>query len=68
VSAEQAAGTVVHLAGSAEAGTVTGGYWVSGRPHRPSRAARDTGTARRLWVLSAGLAGLAGTQSLDGAL
>jgi NAD(P)-dependent dehydrogenase (short-subunit alcohol dehydrogenase family) len=68
VSADQAAGTVVHLASSAETGMVTGGYWVSGRLRRPSRAARDTGTARRLWVLSAGLAGLAGTQSQAGAL
>jgi NAD(P)-dependent dehydrogenase (short-subunit alcohol dehydrogenase family) len=65
VSADQAAGTVVHLASSAEAGTVTGGYWVSGRLRRPSRAARDTGTARQLWVLSAGLAGLADGQSQE---
>ncbi|MCX7619430.1 MAG: SDR family oxidoreductase [Acidimicrobiales bacterium] len=48
---------IVYLASAPELDGVTGGYWVGGylpgvRRRPPSRAARDSDAARRLWQLS----------------
>jgi retinol dehydrogenase 12 len=51
------AGTLVYLASSPKVSGQTGGYYVSRRRREPSAAARDDDTARRLWELSADLAG-----------
>jgi NAD(P)-dependent dehydrogenase (short-subunit alcohol dehydrogenase family) len=49
--------TPVYLAGAPEVAGTTGGYFVRSRPAEPSRLARDTQAAARLWVLSEELAG-----------
>jgi len=52
---EQGADTVLYLASSPDVETVSGQYFVKRREHRPSLAARDDETARRLWEMSAEL-------------
>jgi len=52
INAARGARTTVYLAASPEVATRTGGYYVRGREHRPSRAARDPEVARRLWEIS----------------
>ena len=59
-SPEMGAFTLVYLASSPAVAAATGGYYVSAARRRPSRAARNETTARRLWQLSAGLTGLEG--------
>jgi len=59
-SPEMGAFTLVYLASSPAVTDVTGGYYVSAARRRPSRAARNEATARRLWQLSAELTGLDG--------
>ena len=51
--------TLVHLASAPEVADITGGYFVRRRLTRPSRAARDADTARRLWDASVRIAGIA---------
>jgi NAD(P)-dependent dehydrogenase (short-subunit alcohol dehydrogenase family) len=58
LSAEKGADTAVWLASSPEAAAAGGGYYIRRRPARPSRAARDAESARRLWRLSERLTGL----------
>lgn len=58
LSAEKGADTAVWLASSPEAEAAGGGYYIRRRPARPSRAARDAESARRLWRLSERLTGL----------
>ena len=55
---ESGAATAVFLASSQAVEAQTGGYYVSGRRRRPSRAARDDERARRLWDISAHLTSL----------
>jgi len=50
--------TLVHLATAAEVADVSGGYFVRRRRVRPSRAAEDDETARRLWDESGRIAGI----------
>jgi retinol dehydrogenase 12 len=57
-SPEMGAFTLVYLASSPAVAGATGGYYVSAARRRPSRAARNETTARRLWQLSAELTGL----------
>jgi retinol dehydrogenase 12 len=57
-SPEMGAFTLVYLASSPAVADATGGYYVSAARRRPSRAARDQTTGRRLWQLSAELTGL----------
>jgi NAD(P)-dependent dehydrogenase (short-subunit alcohol dehydrogenase family) len=57
----QGADTVVYLASSPDVEGKTGGYYVRRRLRTPSRAARDPDIARRLWRISADLAGLTET-------
>jgi NAD(P)-dependent dehydrogenase (short-subunit alcohol dehydrogenase family) len=52
IGSERGARTTVYLASSPEVATRTGGYYVRGREHRPSRAARDDAAAQRLWQVS----------------
>jgi len=52
VSAARGARTSVYLASSPQVAERTGGYYVRGKEHRPSRAARDPEAARRLWDVS----------------
>jgi NAD(P)-dependent dehydrogenase (short-subunit alcohol dehydrogenase family) len=54
----QGADTVVYLASSPDVEGATGGYYVRRKLRAPSRAAQDQATARRLWEISAELAGL----------
>jgi NAD(P)-dependent dehydrogenase (short-subunit alcohol dehydrogenase family) len=49
LSPEKGARTTVHVASSEEAGRVNGEYWVRSRVATPSREARDSEVARRLW-------------------
>jgi NAD(P)-dependent dehydrogenase (short-subunit alcohol dehydrogenase family) len=58
LSPAKGAETTVYLASSPDAEGRTGEYWVRRRPKRPSRAALDDESARRLWDVSAQLAGL----------
>ena len=55
----QGADTLVWLASSPEVAGASGGYYAKRRLQTPSRAARDTAAARRLWEVSARLTGLA---------
>ena len=57
--AEKGAETIVYLASSPEVAGVTGEYFYDCRPAIPSAEAQDDDSARRLWVESARLAGLA---------
>jgi NAD(P)-dependent dehydrogenase (short-subunit alcohol dehydrogenase family) len=54
----QGADTLIYLASSPEVAGKTGGYWAKRRLAQPSAAARDPAAARRLWDVSAELAGL----------
>ena len=51
-SAKKGAETLVWLVDSAEAGAVSGGYFVDCRRATPSAPASDADTARRLWSIS----------------
>lgn len=59
ISIEKGADTIVYLASSPEVATVSGGYFHKCRPATPSTEAQDGATARRLWLETATLAGLA---------
>jgi NAD(P)-dependent dehydrogenase (short-subunit alcohol dehydrogenase family) len=52
IGPKRGARTIVYLASSPKVADVTGKYFVRRRVHKPSRAARDVDTARRLWELS----------------
>lgn len=52
------AGELVYLAASRDVDGVSGEYFSNQRRRTPSRAARDDGTARRLWAESEALAGV----------
>jgi hypothetical protein len=57
-SARKGARTSLYLAASSDVEGVTGRYFSDFVAVRPSRAARDEVAARRLWEISARLAGL----------
>ncbi|WP_428265210.1 SDR family oxidoreductase [Haliangium sp.] len=59
-SPERGADTIVWLASAPEGAASSGGYFVDRTEKRPSRAARDEETARRLWAESERLVGLGG--------
>jgi NAD(P)-dependent dehydrogenase (short-subunit alcohol dehydrogenase family) len=54
----QGADTLVWLASSPDVSGQTGGYWTKRKLVQPSAAARDDQAGRKLWDLSANLAGL----------
>ena len=58
LSAEKGADTVLYLAAAPEVAGVTGEYFVKRKSVRSSKASYDTELARRLWDVSADLAGL----------
>jgi NAD(P)-dependent dehydrogenase (short-subunit alcohol dehydrogenase family) len=58
LTAEQGARTSIYLASSPEVADVTGRYFVKCRARRPSKVARESDAARRLWDVSEQLAGL----------
>jgi NAD(P)-dependent dehydrogenase (short-subunit alcohol dehydrogenase family) len=60
LSPEEGAKTMVYLASSPEVAGRSGGYYDRCAPAEPSRAARSDDDARRLWTLSAQIAGLGG--------
>jgi NAD(P)-dependent dehydrogenase (short-subunit alcohol dehydrogenase family) len=57
ISEARGAETVVYLATDPEAAGSTGGYFARSKPATPSAAAQDDQSARRLWEISAKLAG-----------
>lgn len=59
ISIEKGADTIVYLASSPDVAHVSGGYFHKCRPATPSKEAQDGATARRLWLETATLAGLA---------
>jgi len=60
LSPERGADTIVYLASSPDVAAKTGGFYVKRQLRKPSAAARDDDTARRLWEISERLTGLAG--------
>lgn len=58
-TAQTGAETPVWAATSAEAGTVTGGYFEKCRPAKTSTLAQEPAAAERMWAVSAELCGLA---------
>ena len=58
LSPEKGAETLIYLASSPEVQDASGGYFYRRQPARPSPAAFENTTARRLWVESARLAGI----------
>jgi NAD(P)-dependent dehydrogenase (short-subunit alcohol dehydrogenase family) len=59
ISPEKGARTLIYLATSPEVANVTGGYFAKCRLTPPSRDAENDAAARRLWDVSARLAGIA---------
>ncbi len=57
---ENGADTIVYLASAPEVAAISGGYFIACREAQPSRAAQDDATAKRLWEVSAHIAGIAG--------
>ena len=57
---QEGAATMVYLAGSADVAGRSGGYYERCAPAEPSRQARSDTDARRLWELSARIAGIGG--------
>lgn len=60
LSPEEGAKTMVYLASSPDVATQSGGYYARCAPAEPSPAAQNDADARRLWELSARLAGFGG--------
>jgi NAD(P)-dependent dehydrogenase (short-subunit alcohol dehydrogenase family) len=57
ISPEQGAQTIIHLASSPEVAGVTGEYFYKSRITTPTAEARNDADAKRLWDISAGIAG-----------
>jgi NAD(P)-dependent dehydrogenase (short-subunit alcohol dehydrogenase family) len=57
ISEKRGAETLVYLASDPAVARTSGGYFVRSRPAIPSAAAQDDAAARRLWEISAKLAG-----------
>jgi NAD(P)-dependent dehydrogenase (short-subunit alcohol dehydrogenase family) len=55
---EQGAETIIHLASSPDVADITGAYFYKCRPAIPTREAQNDADARRLWDVSAEIAGL----------
>ena len=61
ISAEEGAKAIVQLAASPELEGVTGKYFEQGKAVAPAPLAQDETLARRLWEVSASMAGLPAT-------
>jgi NAD(P)-dependent dehydrogenase (short-subunit alcohol dehydrogenase family) len=55
---EQGAETIIYLASSPEVANTTGAYFYKSRPATPTREAQNDADAKRLWEISAQIAGL----------
>src|SRR5450755_2313778 len=55
---EQGASTIIYLASSPEVEGKTGGYYVKSAPATPTKEAQNDDDAKRLWEISARLAGI----------
>jgi NAD(P)-dependent dehydrogenase (short-subunit alcohol dehydrogenase family) len=62
-SPEEGARTMLYLAASPELEGVSGRYFCDCRPVAPSKSAQSDEDARRLWAISAELAGLSGSEA-----
>jgi len=58
ISPEEGAKTIIHLASSPDVATISGEYFYKCKVAEPTAAAQDDGTAKRLWDVSAKIAGL----------
>lgn len=58
LSPEEGAATTIHVASAPEIGGTSGAYFIKSQVAAPSSAAQDDAAARRLWDVSAQLAGL----------
>jgi NAD(P)-dependent dehydrogenase (short-subunit alcohol dehydrogenase family) len=56
---EQGAETIVYLASSPDVENVTGGYFFKSAPATPTKEAQNDSDAKRLWEISADIAGMA---------
>jgi NAD(P)-dependent dehydrogenase (short-subunit alcohol dehydrogenase family) len=63
ISSAQGAETIIYLASDPGVAGRTGGYWAKRALVEPSAAARDAAAARRLWDISAKLAGISADAS-----
>ncbi len=55
---EQGAQTIVYLASSPDVAAASGGYYVKSKPATPSKAAQNDADAKKLWDISAKIAGV----------
>jgi NAD(P)-dependent dehydrogenase (short-subunit alcohol dehydrogenase family) len=55
---EQGAQTIVYLASSPDVANASGGYYVKSKPATPSKAAQNDADAKKLWDMSAKIAGV----------
>ncbi len=60
ISPEEGAKTIIYLASSSDVAGKTGGYYYKDKLVAPSPAAQNDADARRLWDVSAKIAGIAG--------
>ena len=58
ITPEQGAETIIHLATSADVADMTGAYFYKSRPTTPTRQAQNDADAKRLWEISAEIAGM----------
>ena len=58
ISPEQGAKTIIHLASSSDVATISGEYFYKCKVAEPTLAAQDDAAAKRLWDVSATLAGI----------
>lgn len=58
ISPEQGAETIVYLASSPDVDAVSGLYFHKSKPERPTKEAQNDADAKRLWDISANIAGL----------
>lgn len=58
ISPEEGAKTIIHLASSSDVATISGEYFYKCKIAEPTQAAQDDAAAKRLWEVSAKLAGV----------
>jgi hypothetical protein len=58
ISPEEGARTIIHLASSPDVASISGEYFYKSKVAEPSAAARNDADAKRLWEMSAKIAGV----------